>query len=76
MDGYVATEQLRQRYQQQRQPIIIGVTAYAMVGDQEKCLAAGMDAYLSKPVKLPDLDELLARYVHSGLALNKPKTNA
>jgi hypothetical protein len=65
MDGYVATAQLRQRYQQQRQPIIIGVTAYAMVGDQEKCLAAGMDAYLSKPVKLPELKQLLARWVHS-----------
>ncbi|HEY9655320.1 MAG TPA: ATP-binding protein, partial [Crinalium sp.] len=65
MDGYVATAQLRQRYQQQRQPIIIGVTANAMVGDREKCLAAGMDAYLSKPVKLPELNQLLAHWVHS-----------
>ncbi|MBD2034135.1 response regulator [Leptolyngbya sp. FACHB-321] len=68
MDGYVATKQLRQRYQQQRQPIIIGVTANAMVGDREKCLAAGMDAYLSKPVKLPELNQLLAHWVHSRTA--------
>lgn len=67
MDGYVATEQLRQRYQQQRQPIIIGVTAYAMVGDQEKCLTAGMDDYLSKPIKMNELGQLLDRWTHSTL---------
>jgi two-component system CheB/CheR fusion protein len=65
MDGYTATQQLRQRYQQQPQPIIIGVTAYAMVGDQEKCLAAGMDAYLSKPIRMNELNVLLERWAHS-----------
>lgn len=63
LDGYETTRRLRQQPQYQERPIIIGVTAYAMVGDQEKCLAAGMDDYLSKPIKLKDLNSLLARWL-------------
>jgi two-component system, chemotaxis family, sensor kinase Cph1 len=70
LDGYEATRQLRQqeryRLQQTEQfhrTTIIGVTAYAMVGDQEKCLAAGMDDYLSKPIKLKDLKDVLERWL-------------
>jgi CheY-like chemotaxis protein len=37
------------------------MTAHAMKGDQERCLAAGMDGYLSKPIKLEDLDAAIAR---------------
>lgn len=62
LDGYEATRRLRQRPGHQYHPIIIGVTAYAMVGDQEKCLAVGMDDYLSKPIKLKDLSALLERW--------------
>ena len=62
LDGYEATRRLRQRPGHQYHPIIIGVTAYAMVGDQEKCLEAGMDDYLSKPIKLKDLSALLDRW--------------
>ncbi|MBF2047820.1 MAG: response regulator [Elainella sp. C42_A2020_010] len=69
LDGYEATRQLRiqeSQRSQQGQPhrtTVIGVTAYAMVGDQEKCLAAGMDDYLSKPIKLNDLKSLLERWL-------------
>lgn len=62
LDGYEATRQLRQRERQQRQTIIIGVTAYAMVDDQEKCINAGMDDYLSKPLKMKDLSALLEKW--------------
>ncbi|MGB7380371.1 MAG: chemotaxis protein CheB [Rivularia sp. (in: cyanobacteria)] len=62
MDGYEATEQLRQREGEQRHTIIIGLTANAMHNDREKCLASGMDDYLSKPVSMEDLERVIASF--------------
>lgn len=52
MDGYAVTQNLRDIQSLKHVPII-AVTAYAMVGDREKCLAAGCDGYIEKPIN-PD----------------------
>ncbi|MBS1810998.1 MAG: response regulator [Acidobacteria bacterium] len=62
MDGLVAASEIRQREKVTGQHIpIIAITANAMVGDREKCLSAGMDEYISKPVDVTSLYEALER---------------
>lgn len=62
MDGEEATRQIRVLGDQIRQPRIIALTAYAFAGMRERCLAAGMDGFLNKPVRLQDLRQALQPY--------------
>ena len=65
MDGFEATARLRE-YEQQHNLVrtpIIAFTANAMQGDREKCIDAGMDDYIAKPVKQEALEEILAKWL-------------
>jgi PAS domain S-box-containing protein len=55
LDGFAATRQIRQREGSTRHTIVIAMTANAMQSDRERCIAAGMDDYLSKPIRLEKL---------------------
>jgi two-component system sensor histidine kinase/response regulator len=66
LDGYAATRRIREEEggleTEDRLPIV-AMTAHAMAGDRERCLAAGMDDYLSKPLRPDEVDTMLARWL-------------
>lgn len=76
LDGFAATEEIRQREAERGiQPTpIIAITANAMAGDMEKCLAAGMDDYLRKPYKGEQLYAILAKVLDAGVEQVKVAT--
>jgi CheY-like chemotaxis protein/HPt (histidine-containing phosphotransfer) domain-containing protein len=61
VDGYEATVQLRSMEGNGRHTPVVAMTAHAIEGDREKCMAAGMDDYLSKPVRFEDLSAVVKR---------------
>jgi signal transduction histidine kinase/CheY-like chemotaxis protein len=74
MDGFEATAQIRKLDQATgKKNFIVAMTAHAMSGDRERCLNAGMDEYLTKPVDIKQLNDLLERAAarHSDVALVK-----
>ena len=76
MDGFEATSSIRarERFLGRRIPIV-AVTAHAMIGDREKCLAAGMDAYVSKPIRRSELLKVITNLVAGGALSNGVRTS-
>ena len=75
MDGLEATAAIRKQEQfSGKHQAVIALTAHAMKGDQERCLAAGMDGYLSKPIRPQELDAILETYVARRKGMPTPHT--
>jgi len=66
MDGYTAAAEIRKRQKPDGRVAIIAMTAEAMEGSRERCLAAGMDDYIAKPVRLEEMTEALKKWVPEG----------
>ena len=64
MDGYQAIAEIRKNESVSKIPIV-AVTAQAMIGDREKCIAAGADDYISKPIDIDILVEILSHYLNT-----------
>jgi CheY-like chemotaxis protein len=59
MDGLEATRRIVSRWSADQRPRIVAMTANAMQGDREECLAAGMDDYITKPIRVEALQQAL-----------------
>jgi CheY-like chemotaxis protein len=66
MDGYEATRRIRERERGSRRLPVVAMTASAMVGDRERCLEAGMDDHIPKPVRMDALQRALLRWLPAG----------
>ena len=72
MDGIEATKAIVATWPAQERPFIVGTTAYALESDARECLEAGMNAYLSKPIKLEELQQILRDSGEHGSAHTEP----
>jgi signal transduction histidine kinase/HPt (histidine-containing phosphotransfer) domain-containing protein/BarA-like signal transduction histidine kinase len=73
MDGLETARQICQKWSADKRPRIIAMTGNALVGDREKCLQAGMDDYISKPVRIEELQSAIERW--GPMKVRKPDTS-
>jgi CheY-like chemotaxis protein len=66
MDGLEASRRITARWSPGKRPRIVAMTANAMQGDREMCIAAGMDDYLTKPIRVERLVEALTQVAARG----------
>jgi two-component system, sensor histidine kinase and response regulator len=76
LDGLDATRKIRENEDKQTHLSIIAMTAHALKGDRERCLAAGMDDYLSKPLEPTEVLETIERWMSKDSAAPEPKAAA
>jgi PAS domain S-box-containing protein len=74
MDGFAATRRIRSLAGKRNGPPIIAITAHALEGDKERCIEAGMNDYLPKPVKMRVLEDLLTKWVKEPMQTNSEAT--
>jgi len=72
MDGLEAARQICNKWPLDRRPRMVAMTGNALMGDREKCLAAGMDDYISKPIRVAELQEAIEKWGTKGP--NRPDT--
>jgi CheY-like chemotaxis protein len=74
MDGFEATAAIREKEKLTGAHIpIIAMTAHALKGDQQRCLEAGMDAYLSKPIRTAELFKTIEEFLNASSASDKDR---
>lgn len=61
MDGFEATREIRKRYPSSKKPIIIALTAYILPDGRKRCIEAGMNDYIAKPVRMSELADALGK---------------